>query len=58
MEKQRTGRGAEREVARSIEDHEVEFGEGLGDLRGLAFRFFLLSLLISSMVGEKRTFRR
>jgi hypothetical protein len=41
MEEQRPARGAERQVAQLVEDHEVEAGQAFGDLPGLALGLFL-----------------
>jgi hypothetical protein len=42
MEEQCATGGAERQVAKLIEDHEIEAGEAFGDLTGFALRLFLL----------------
>ena len=54
MEEQYAARGAERQVARLIQNHEIGAGQTLGDLPGLAPGLFLLQR-VGQLDGQEET---
>ena len=53
MEQKRPARGAEGQIAKFIQDHEVELGQALGDLPCLALGFFLFEGIDQLDGGEE-----